>query len=170
MIRVASAGKAIVSSWIGAAARWKAFSELRNVGKVVSWSSMTLLIFAMLGIGCTRTGRQEPPLYPVAGTVVLDGKPLPEGTIFFITVSLGRTERVPIKDGTFSGKVAAGERRIEFSVIKDVPYSGPAMPGIPSPTTVPGETLPSAFNADSSYSATVTPEGPNEFDFELKSK
>lgn len=140
------------------------------MGKVVSRSAMTLLVFIMPVIGCMRTGRQEPLRYPVSGTVTLDGKPLPEGTVFFMTVSLGIIERVPIKDGTFSGEVTAGERRIEFSVIKDVPYSGLAIPGFPTPATVPGETLPAAFNADSSYTATVNPAGPNEFDFELKSK
>ena len=140
---------------------------MRNL---ISWLTMTLFVSALLVAGCGRTGRQEPPRYPVSGTVTLDGTPLPQGTVYFRTVSLGLIERVPIKDGTFAGRVAAGERRIEFSVVKDVKYTGPTMPGVPSPETVLAETLPSAFNSESSFTATVTPAGPNVFIFELMLK
>jgi hypothetical protein len=146
------------------------FEGASSVRNLISWFTMTLFVFALLVAGCGRTGPQEPPRYPISGTVTLDGKPLPQGTVYFRTVSLGLIERVPIKDGTFAGRVAAGERRIEFSVIKDVKYTGPTMPGVPSPETVLAETLPAAFNADSNFTVTVTPDGPNQFTFELMSK
>ena len=146
------------------------FEGASSVRNLISWLTMTLFVSALLVAGCGRTGRQEPPRYPVSGTVTLDGKPLPQGTVYFRTVSLGLIERVPIKDGTFAGRVAAGERRIEFSVVKDVKYTGPTMPGVPSPETVLAETLPSAFNSERSFTATVTPAGPNVFIFELMLK
>ena len=53
--------------------------------------------------------------------------------------------------------------------MKDVPYKGPAMPGVETPATMSAETLPAVFNAESTLTVVVTPEGSNEFVFELKS-
>jgi hypothetical protein len=123
----------------------------------------------LFATGCSRTGRLEPPRYPVSGTVSLDGQPLSTGKIFFLTPSEGTIDTIPIDAGAFVGRAAAGERRIEISVEKDVPYKGPAMPGVETPATMSAETLPAVFNAESTLKAVVTPDGPNEFAFELKS-
>jgi hypothetical protein len=120
--------------------------------------------------GCSKRDQLEPPRYPVSGTVTVDGNDLPEGVISFRTPSLGLIERIPIKEGAFAGTATAGERRIEFSVIKDVKHPGPMMPGIETPESLRVETLPPKFNTTSTFTAQVTPEGPNEFSFELQSK
>jgi len=127
------------------------------------------LALCLFATGCSRTGRLEPPRYPVSGTVSLDGQPLSTGKIFFLTPSEGTIDTIPIDAGAFVGRAAAGERRIEISVVKDVPYKGPAMPGVETPATMSAETLPAVFNAESTLKAVVTPDGPNEFAFELKS-
>ena len=134
--------------------------------RLVTIRIMMLLVLA----GCARASRNEPSCYPIAGKVTLDGAPLSEGTVYFRTVSLGLIERFPIKDGSFSGDAVAGERRIEFSVLRNVTYTGPKMPGVTPPETVLAETLPAAFNTESEFTATVTSDGPNEFTFELKSR
>lgn len=127
-------------------------------------------VASFLAAGCSRPGRTAPPRYPVSGSVSLDGTPLATGKIFFLTPSEGIIDAVPIRDGAFSGQAAAGDRRVEFSCVKDMPYKGPAMPGVQAPTTALAETLPRVFNAESTLKASVTPQGPNEFVFELKSR
>jgi hypothetical protein len=79
----------------------------------------------------------------------------------------GCNQKVPINDGNFASHVAAGERRIEFSVIEDAKYTGPTMPGVPFPETVLAGTLPAVFNTESKCTVTVTRDGPNQFTFEL---
>jgi len=44
------------------------------------------------------------------------------------------------------------------------------MPGVTPPETVLAETLPAALNTESTFTATVTADGPNEFNFELKTR
>ena len=127
------------------------------------------LALCLFATGCSRTGRSEPPRYPVSGSVSLDGQPLSTGKIFFLTPSEGTIDSIPIAAGTFAGRAAAGERRVEISAVKDVPYKGPAMQGVETPATMSAETLPAVFNAESTLTVVVTPEGSNEFVFELKS-
>ena len=134
-----------------------------------SWYTFHLLVM-LAGLGCAKQGELEPPRFPVSGTVRLNGQHLPEGEISFRTPSLGLIERIPIKNGMFAGAAVAGERRIEFSFIREVKHSGPKMPGIEAPESLRVETLPSALNTESSFSALVTPEGPNEFTFELSTQ
>lgn len=131
--------------------------------------TMWIMILLVLA-GCARSTRNEPSRYPVTGKVTLDGTPILEGTVYFRTASLGLIERFPIKAGSFSGDAVAGDRRVEFSVLKNVNSTGPKMPGVTPPETVQAETLPAAFNTESTFTATVTPDGPNEFIFELKSR
>lgn len=116
-------------------------------------------------IGCG--GKPDaPPRYPVQGTVMLDGKPLPRGDIYFKQVSTGHIDTAPITDGRFEGQATAGERRVEFSVV-----------GRRILTDVPGgrveeafEMLPFEFNVGSRYTATISSEGPNDFRFDLEKK
>jgi len=65
--------------------------------------------------------------------------------------------------------VALGERRVMITVIKmmDPPPSG--MPGVIETEQVPTETLPARYNAETTLTATVSSDGPNEFTFELTS-
>lgn len=120
--------------------------------------------------GCFRGGRPEPPRYPVSGTVALDGRPMRDGKVQFVTVSQGLIDAFPIKDGRFSGKAAAGDRRVEFYVIKEVPYAESGfvpMPGETPPAMVKIQVLPAHLNTESTVIATVAPAGRNEFSFGL---
>lgn len=106
----------------------------------------------------------------MSGTVTLDSDPLEDGAILFLSPELGLIDRVPIEEGRFQGVAAAGKRRVEFAVIREMPFTGTPMPGIPSPKTVPTQILPARYHADSTLEVDVVPDGPNEFSFELKSK
>lgn len=132
-----------------------------------------LLTLAVLVGGCSRGGRPEPRRYPVSGTVTMDGQPFQGGEARFITVSQGRIDVLPIKEGRFSGMAVEGERRVEFYVIKDVPFAESGyslMPGETPPATVKVQLLPPHLNTEGSFSANVTPEGQNDFTFTLSAQ
>jgi hypothetical protein len=132
-----------------------------------SRQSTALVLTACLVLaGCSGEGKPAVARYPVSGTVSLDGSPLPEGRITFVSVSSGHADAMAINDGRFEGKAAAGERRVEFSVVKNVKASGPPIPGMPE--TVPQESLPAHCNSESKHKATIVPDGVNDFTFDLK--
>src|SRR5438552_15083087 len=74
-------------------------------------AGMWLLIVALGLSGC---GRKGPIMVPVSGTVTLDGKPMPDGMIYFKTIVEGSVDQMEIKDGKFAGKVEVGDRRVEI--------------------------------------------------------
>lgn len=126
--------------------------------------------FLVMVGGCLSAERAMPARVPVEGVVTLDGTPLRQGRIEFKTVSSGLIDGLAIEAGKYAGTVGVGDRRVEFSVLRQTAYRGSAMPGVAMPASVPEETLPQHLNQHSRYSVTVSQEGPNEFDFELSSK
>ena len=128
------------------------------------------LMFLTAMSGCRPAGRPGPQRYPVKGAVTLDGEPLTDGRIEFKTISTGYIDGIAVKNGAFAGDAVAGERRVEFSVRKEVPFKGAYLPGIKPPETMVVETLPAHMNVESNFSATVSPTGPNDFQFNLDSK
>jgi len=132
-----------------------------------------LLTLALVAGGCSRGGRPGPKRYPVSGTVTMDGQPFQDGEARFVTVSQGLIDVLPIKDGRFSGMAAGGDRRVEFYVIQEVPFAESGyktMPGETPPATVKVQRLPAHLNTESTFTATVTAEGKNEFAFELSAQ
>jgi hypothetical protein len=49
----------------------------------VNWLSLLLLAGTIVLAACSSSLEDHPPLYPVKGKVILDGKPMPGGTIIF---------------------------------------------------------------------------------------
>jgi hypothetical protein len=94
----------------------------------------------------------------------LDKKPLAQGTITFISAETGDLQALAIKDGQYEGQARAGNRRVEIRAYH--PRKGPPKPLEPPPHNY----LPSRYNAETTLKANVTSEGPNSFDFELRSK
>ena len=119
-----------------------------------------LLSLAFLG-GCREPA---PELFPVRGTVTLDGQPLAEGTVYFKSVQSGTLDTLPVKDGKFEGKSLPGERRVEVVAYRLIPISGP-MGG-----EVQESLIASRYNSESELTAIVTPPGPNEFMFAVESE
>jgi hypothetical protein len=126
------------------------------------WLGLLLLI----PLGC---GPKEPIPVGVSGTVNLDGQPLAEGKIFFVT--LGKVpEIVDIAAGHFSGKVLPGERRVEIAAYR--PYQiPPEVPESMHPLMKDGKEnyLPARYHRDSMLTAEVKETGKNEFTFNLVS-
>lgn len=111
-------------------------------------------------------GNSGPATHPVTGKVMLDGKPLPEGTITFEAIPAdGRAPATgPITNGEFSLKATAGKHTVRISRVKMVktPMGDTSM-------DIATETLPAKFNTASTLSREVAA-GPNSFDFTLKSR
>ncbi len=132
-----------------------------------------LLTLALMAGGCSQGGRPGPNRYPVSGTVTMDGEPCRDGEARFVTVSQGLIDVLPIKEGRFSGMAAGGDRRVEFYLIKEVPFAESGyklMSGETLPTTVKVQKLPAHLNTESTFTATVAVEGKNEFTFELSAQ
>lgn len=118
-------------------------------------------------IGC---GPGEPTPVPVHGMVTLDGTPLADGQISFITP--GQVpEVIEIKNGVYNGKVKWGKRRIEIGAYRALQIP-PEVPKSMYPLMEGGKEnfLPEKYNAQSELSADVKAKGSNEFNFELYSK
>ncbi len=128
---------------------------------------LALGILCLLLAGCHQaSGLPEPQRFPVRGTVTLDGKPLASGVIYFKTVQTGALDNAEIKDGQFEGKAQVGDRRVEICSYETLPPKADD----PMATAIQRNTIPPKYNLESTLTAKVTQEGPNEFRFELSSR
>jgi hypothetical protein len=117
--------------------------------------------------GC---GDGEPYPVPVQGTVELDGKPLPDGKISFITP--GKVpEVIDIRDGAFAGQAKWGERRIEVAGYRPIRIT-PDTPKHLIELMKDGKEnyLPAKYHRDSTLAASVKQSGDNTFKFQLVSE
>ena len=129
----------------------------RNVGGILVVGVMAL------GAGC---GPTPTPKGSVSCTVTLDGKPLDQGEVSFVTPGLP-PELVAVHDGTFQGKVTVGSHRVEIRAYR------PGKPYFMGPTKMdpsPENYLPARFNSESTLTADVTAAGPNEYKWEVQSQ
>jgi len=129
---------------------------------------------AALIAGCGGA-TDELPRQAVSGKVTLDGKPLDSARITFLPTGAG--EVTPsggeIHGGAYSIRredgPTPGSYLVRITTINTTSKTDPnAMPGDPPP--VPKETIPPQYNVKSTLKASVTKEGPNTHDFELKTK
>jgi hypothetical protein len=126
------------------------------------WNLAVVVIVAFAG--CDATPPKAEPV-PVSGTVTLDGKPLPEGVVYFKIVQSGVLERFEIANGVFTGTAPPGEYRVEISATH---AAKAVIDG--HTTTVQESYIPARYNRESQLKATVAAEGPNQFKFELALK
>ena len=143
-------------------------------------SAMFALALGSLAAGCSQP-LDDLPRVPVAGTVTLDGQPMPEGVIQFFPAGDAKQERTAgangeIKDGHFAiaredGPVA-GNYRVSIShvEVKDVAVKGQNK-SIPSRNKKFGpEKIPARYNAKSELKADIGPKGADDLKYELQSK
>jgi hypothetical protein len=122
-----------------------------------------LLLTASSAVSCCRQKNFEPTC-AVNGTVTLDQKTLPKGVIVFVTPETGDLQAIPIEDGHFQGQARPGKRRIEIRAYP--PQTEKPKPMAPPPVNY----LSARYNVESLLTAEVIPQGPNTFDFELRSR
>ena len=120
-----------------------------------------LLVAATLS-GCGESGPKMAELFPVTGTVNMDGQPLADGVI---TLDPAAGNGVPamggIKDGKFNMEAAAGTYFVRFSATEITSEKDEY--GEPVSRSLIGD----EFNANSTIGATIE-KGPNTLTFEIK--
>jgi len=121
-------------------------------------------LLSIMIVGCEAS---KPSTSPVKGNVTLDGKPLPEGEIYFILP--GQVPSIfPIKDGRFEGEAKQGTHRVEICAYR--PRTDKDQLLDPSMTPPPENYLPEKYNTKSELTAQVEPAESKPFTFELQLK
>jgi hypothetical protein len=105
-------------------------------------------------------------MYPVSGTVTLDGKPVPDGDVILEGVDpVVAADGGKIKDGTFQFRARGGKKRVVIQASRMV---GQWKPGMGDP--VYEDYIPAQYNTKTTLSVDVGPDSPNKWDFQLESK
>jgi hypothetical protein len=130
-------------------------------------------IVSVLLLGCGGA-TDDLPRRPVSGAVTLDGKPLTDARVTFQPSGGEGTEaggeiidgayRIPRDEGPTPGDYVVRITSVSKASLPDPN----AMPGDVPPA--PKEPIPPRYNVKSTLSAKVTEEGPNAFDFDLKTR
>jgi hypothetical protein len=126
-------------------------------------SALFLLAIASVLAGCSKPEQTV----EVSGKVTLDEKPLAEGEIYFVTAGLP-PEIMAVKEGNFAGKAQAGQRRVEVYAYRQaqLPPTATVQPTTPARENF----VPERYNSASVLKEEVKKTGPNQFQFDLKSK
>jgi hypothetical protein len=145
----------------------------RNDWCDISAGCLVAFCLAVLA-GC---GGEKQRQVPLEGTVTLDGKPLAEGSLRFLTAS-GKDGTIvcsaTVSDGRFvipaeKGPVP-GKYRVEINASRKTGRKLPH-PVMPSQTIDElTQYLPQCYNLQSGLTAEVAATGPNRFEFPLKSR
>jgi len=133
--------------------------------------SLAGLVCITLIIGCGDDGK--PRGQPVAGKVVLDGKPIENGKILLSHVDGRSAAAGEIRNGEFRLSSSAGAIPGRYRVAihskkktgKTIPH--PDIDGSMIEEVV--ESVPSEFNVNTKIEAVIKAEGGNSLDFALKS-
>lgn len=127
-------------------------------------AGLSVLAAGLAVVGCSG-GPVEAPRYKVSGTVTLDGAPLSEGKVHFVSPESGALDSVDVKEGKFEGQAQAGERRVEIYSPRIEVIDKDGMK-----SEAQTELIPSEYNKESKLTASVSASGPNDFTFDAKSK
>lgn len=128
-------------------------------------NAILIAIGALLLSAC---GSSEDKKYPVNGTVSVDGKPLADGSVKF--VSEGDFDSLEVKDGKFSGEVREGEHKVEIYGYREAESSAASEMYGADAEASKENFLPDKFNTNSTTNETVSADGSNDFKFEVSAK
>ena len=134
------------------------FRERYDMRSRLAWPALFLV--GIFVCGCSSGSRS----YPVKGVVTFDGEPVPNGDIMFVEEDGSiAPDAGKIVNGKYDMQVKGGKKRVEIRASKEVPGAkglmGPALE----------DYIPSRYNSRTELSRDVTSQGPNQFDFKLKS-
>jgi len=96
----------------------------------------------------------------VLSFVTLDGQPLPDGFVTFVSPQQGFFEAFPTKDGRYAGKAGLGMRRVEIVAVRETRPSETASPAYGPPQPTQQNYLPERYSTKSKLTAEVTQAGP----------
>ena len=111
--------------------------------------------------GC---GDGKPKPAEATGTITLDGKPLPDGKVYFVPTAGAAPVIADVADGAFKLEALPGSYKVEVRQFKPVKnWQG-------EPHDKEANALPARYNTTTTLTAEVKADGPNEFSFPLKSR
>jgi len=110
--------------------------------------------------GCSKA----PQAVAVSGTIDLDGKPLPEGSITLEGETGTAPDILSVKDGKFEGKATPGKKVVRITADKK---GTPTKMGDKVIEATMENYLPPRFNSQSKIQAEVTPSGINPSNFKV---
>jgi hypothetical protein len=151
-------------------------------GFLVTMTSASAVICVAVFSGCGSSTPATGPLFPVSGTVLLDGKPLCGAAVSFLprdntkgTGAFGATDengRYELIKSTKAAGLEPGSYAVVFSKFA-LPDGAPIPEGKSATDVGARETLPRHLTTPREgpalYAAIIKESGPNTFDFELKS-
>jgi hypothetical protein len=134
------------------------------------------LAVVLAPIGCSRS-KDDLPREPVAGTVTMDGKPLPEAAIQFTptgeTKATGAVAKVedgkfsiPREEGLVPGTYMVSISHAEQQEIKSKKATG----SLSKSTKLGPEKIPARYNTQSKLTAEIKKGGVSDLSFPLESK
>jgi hypothetical protein len=159
--------------------------EMRIMFRRRPASLLLALTLATVAIGCARS-LDDLPREPVAGTVTMDGQPLPEAVIQFSAAGDAAKNATPganteVKDGKFSipreEGLVPGTYKVSVShaVLKEVQPKGKGKAQVN--TSIPNrnkqlgpEQIPAKYNTQTELKADIKPGSSRDLKFELQSK
>ena len=142
-----------------------------RLGRLGPW--VVIACVAPLALTLAGCGDAGPPRRAVAGSITLDGKPLPSGTIVFAPLDGVTAAVADVTDGAYwiaPGKGPAAGRyqvevRAEASTGKRIPH-----PDLPGETIEEvRDLIPPRYNARTELGSEVRPGAANIFDLDLAS-
>ena len=132
-------------------------------------TALAILVCLILGsLGCS-SNTSAPGMHVVQGTVTFDGQPVESGRILFRqTEGDGKAFSTEIVDGAYELEVKEGPSEVQITASRLIPGKFDNSNGTPEQM---GEMyIPAKYNRKSELNALVTPDGENEFSFDLTAK
>jgi hypothetical protein len=129
------------------------------------------LAVSLVVAGCADQG---PTRQPVSGTITLDGKPLPSGSVTFAPLDGTTAATAEVHDGAYrigrSDGPAPGRYQVEISAVQP---TGKRVkhPDLPSETIDEvRNVIPAIYNVRTQLAVEVKPDGENAFPFDLSTR
>ncbi len=135
--------------------------------KITNKRSCLFVLLLLFVSGCDNAPKDAPDTIEVTGTVTLDGKDIPQGTIIFDPIDgIGGSSAGEIIDGKFKFQSQFGKKRVLISASRKTGEKDQYGGDVSEPY------VPERYS-DSSKSElkkTITDDQENKFTFDLKSK
>lgn len=139
--------------------------------RALSSISLFVALAIVAGLGCGKPANAEAKRVMVRGKVTLDGKALATGKITFDIGEGQVPASFDILDGSYEGRAPVGKCKVTLTSFRKISMKEKTKmdgPGYDAP--VEENLLPERYNTKSDITREVVDPGPNEFNFDLKSK
>lgn len=134
-------------------------------------------LFSYVAILCTAFvmgcgGSSEgPELYPVSGTVTLDGEPITKGSILFKDpTGTNKSYFASIDAGAYSTEMEAGKRKVIITASRESKDKMVMNAEGTGKEPAMEQYIPAKYNEQSTLEIDVSSGGENQFPFELENK